>query len=263
VPIQISISNAIKGQASSGGSSFLNEYSFEFDGNTDYIEIADADNLSFGNGSTDSPFSISAWIKMNNTSGFRIFNKYSGSVNEYQFGTGGGNNLQFYIFDNTSNFKYRARLYSTTLNTGQWYHVAATYSGVGGSNAENGIKIYVDGVRVDDTTVSGGVYVAMGNKTTPVYIGKLDTSYANGLIDEVALFNSELSASDVTSIYNNGVPNNLNDLSTPPLSWWRMGDAATWTGKNWFLTDQGSGGNNGISATLPAPPTAPSTDVPT
>ena len=107
---------------------------------------------------------------MNSTTGFRIFNKYAGSVNEYSFGTGGGNNLQFYIFDNTSTFKYRARLYSTTLNTGQWYHVAATYSGVGGSNAENGIKIYVDGVRVDDTTVSGGVYVAMGNKTTPVYI---------------------------------------------------------------------------------------------
>ena len=262
MPMQISISNAIKGEPSSGGgSSFLNEYSFEFDGNFDYIDCGDNDNLSFGNGVTDSPFSISAWIKMDSTTGFRIFNKYVGSSVEYQFGTGGAEKLQFYIFDNTSNFKYRARLYNTILNTGQWYHVVATYSGVGGTNAQDGIKIYVDGIRVDDTTVSAGVYTAMGNKTTPVYIGKLDTSYADGLIDELAVFNTELSASDVSTIYNSGVPNDLTSLS--PVSWWRMGDAATWTGREWILTDQGSGGNNGFSVTLPAPPTAPSTDVPT
>jgi hypothetical protein len=113
--------------------SFINTYSLEFDGMDDYINLGDSDTFSFGNGTTDSPFSISAWIKMDSTSGFRIFNKYAGSVNEYQFGTGGGNQLQFYIFDNTSTFKYRARVYTTILNTGQWYHVAATYNGVGGN----------------------------------------------------------------------------------------------------------------------------------
>ena len=245
------------------GPSFASTNSFTFDGNSDYIDCGDNDNLSFGDGSSDSPFSISAWIKMNSTTGFRIFNKYAGSVNEYSFGTGGGNNLQFYIFDNTSNFKYRARLYSTTLNTGQWYHVVATYSGVGGTNAQDGIKIYVDGVRVDDTTVSGGVYVAMGNKTTPVYIGKLNTSYIDGNIDEVAVFNTELSGgfagSDITTIYNNGVPNDISSFN--PISWWRMGEAAIYTGREWVLTDQGSGGNDGTSDTLP--PEAISTDVPT
>ena len=210
----------------------VSKYSLAFDGTSDYIDCGDPDEFSFGNGSTDSPFSISAWIKMNSTTGFRIFNKYAGSVNEYQFGTGGGNNLQFYIFDNTSNFKYRARLYSTTLNTGQWYHVAATYSGVGGSNAENGIKIYVDGVRVDDTTVSGGVYVAMGNKTTPVYIGKLNTSYANGLIDEVAVFPIELRLSDIQAIYNNGVPTDISSYS--PLGYWKLGEEAKFT-DNWLV----------------------------
>ena len=127
---------------------FINTYSMDFDGVDDYVDCGDSDDFSFGNGATDSPFSISAWIKMDSTSGFRIFNKYAGLINEYQFGTGGAQKLQMYIFDNTNTFKYRARVYNTILNTGQWYHVATTYSGVGGTNAQDGIKIYVDGVRV-------------------------------------------------------------------------------------------------------------------
>jgi hypothetical protein len=260
VPIQISISNAIKGQASSGGSSFLNEYSFEFDGNTDYIEIADADNLSFGNGTTDLPFSISAWVKIGQTTAQGIVTKYgsTSATREYLFYTTGGK-LRLLLWGNGTN---NLATGTTNLSTDTWYHVACTYDGRGGSTAYNGITLYINGVA-ESVTTSGGGYTAMSNTSQRVEIGKYLTNELFGNLDETAIFTTELSQSDVSAIYNNGVPNNLNDLSTPPLSWWRMGDAATWTGKNWFLTDQGSGGNNGISATLPAPPTAPSTDVPT
>jgi len=224
----------------------VSNYSFQLDGINDYIDLGDSDDFSFGDGATDSPFSISAWIKMDSTSGFRIFNKYSGSINEYQFGTGGAQKLQMYIFDNTSSFKYRARVYNTILNTGQWYHVATTYSGVGGSNAQDGIKIYVNGVRVDDSSVSGGAYVAMGNKTTPVYIGKLDSSYANGNIDEVSLFNSELSASDITDIYNGGEPTTL---PSGAVVHYRLGEEATFSGGVWTVPDQ-VGTNDGTSANM-------------
>ena len=218
----------------------VSNYSMDFDGVNDYINLGDSDTFSFGNGTTDSPFSISAWIKMDSTSGFRIFNKYAGSVNEYQFGTGGGNQLQFYIFDNTSTFKYRARVYTTILNTGQWYHVAATYNGVGGTNAQDGIKIYVDGVRVDDSTVSGGTYVAMGNKTTPVYIGKLDTSYANGSIDEVSVFDTAI---DITDVWDgSGKPTTL---PSGAIAHYKMGEEATFSTK-WTVPDQ-VGSNDGTS----------------
>jgi hypothetical protein len=40
--------------------SFANTYSLAFDGVDDYVDCGDSDDLSFGNGSTDSPFSISA-----------------------------------------------------------------------------------------------------------------------------------------------------------------------------------------------------------
>ena len=46
--------------------------------------------------------------------------------------------------------------------------------------------------------------------------------FFTGKIDEVALFNSALSASDVTAIYNSGVPDDLTSYS--PTVWYRMGD---------------------------------------
>lgn len=217
-------------------SPFVNTYSLDFDGINDYVNLGDSDDFSFGDGATDSAFTISAWIKMDSTSGFRIFNKYAGSVNEYSFGTGGSNKLQMFIFDSSSNFKYRARVYNTILNTGQWYHVATTYDGVGGTNAQDGIKIYVDGVRVDDSSVSGGTYLAMGNKTTPVYIGKLDSSYANGSIDEVSVFDSVVDIADLWD--GSGKPTDLTSLS--PIAWYRFEE-----GMGTTATDSGSGGNNG------------------
>jgi hypothetical protein len=62
----------------------------------------------------------------------------------------------------------------------------------------------------------------MHNTTSPFRLGKLTTGYADGLIDETAIFSSELSASDVVSIYNNGKPADLTSLN--PLAWYRAGD---------------------------------------
>ena len=48
----------------------------DFDGVSDYVEIADSDDLSFGDGTNDSPFSMSAWINVEDVSdGFYIINK--------------------------------------------------------------------------------------------------------------------------------------------------------------------------------------------
>ena len=89
----------------------------------------------------------------------------------------------------------------------------------------------------------------------------LNQNYLDGLVDELSYFSSALSSTDIETIYNNGVPNNLNELSTLPTIWYRMGEEANYAGGEWTLTDQGSGGNDGTSDTLP--PEAISTDVQT
>ena len=117
------------------------------------------------------------------------------------------------------------------------------------------MKIYINGSLSSTTGSNGGTYVAMENTSQPFEIGR----YFNGVehfagnMDEVAVFNSELSASDVTSIYGSGVPTSLASLS--PVSWWRCGDGDT----SPTLTDNGSGGNDGTMTNF----TTFSTDVPT
>jgi hypothetical protein len=229
---------------------FTNTKSIELDGIDDYVDIADNSNLSFGNGSTDSPFSISAWVKMTDATRFRIVSKSGATNEEYLFSTGGSDTLVINLYDNSTGARI-GRLYSTALTSfqGSWIHLAATYSGNGSST---GLKIYLNGSRVDNTDNNSGSYTAMENTTQPLYIGKVTTTYANGNVDEVAVFNSELSASDVTTIYNSGVPNDISSLS--PVSWWRCGDGDT----SPILTDNGSGGNDGTMTNF----TTFSTDVP-
>ena len=203
-------------------------YSMDFDSaSSDYIDCGN--NFNFGDGTNDSPFSISAWINMTSTSGFRILNRYNGGNLEYSFGTGGGNKLQFFIFDDIT--KYRAIVMTTVLNTGQWYHVAATYSGVGGQDAQDGMIIYVDGVPATVTETIVGAYQAMPNLPIDAYIGKLDTSYANGKIDAVAIYNYELSQDQVTTLYGTGSAiGNPMALPSPPIAYYPLGTSA-WNGQ--------------------------------
>jgi len=246
------------------GSSFENVNSFIFDGNIDYIDCGDNDNLSFGNGATDSAFSISFWVNLNSLSGNNnvFIGKDSGSPNrEYAVGMfSNSNKVRFFIKDNGGNSQQSIDS-TTNLTTTNWFHIVTTYSGVGGSNAADGMKIYINGNLETSTNIIKQSYTAMKNTSALLTIGKIDSSPSqiSGLIDETAIFTTELSQGDIDTIYNNGVPNDLSSFN--PISWWRMGEAATYAGGAWTLTDQGSGGNNGFSDTLP--PSALSTDVPT
>jgi len=235
-----------------GGSSFSNTKSILLDGIDDYVDIADNNNLSFGNGVTDSPFSISAWIKIGQTSAQGIVTKYGSTTatREYLFYTTGGKIRLLFIDANNGANNFATGTTSLSINT--WYHVCATYDGSGGSTAYNGMTLYINGVS-ESVATSGGSYTAMSNTSQSVEIGKYSTNKLLGNIDEVSIFNTELSASDITTIYNGGVANDISSLN--PLSWWRCGDSDTAP----ILSDNGSGGNDGTMENF----STFSTDVPT
>lgn len=232
--------------------SFVNTYSVDFDGTNDYMSIPDADAFSLGDGAgTDNAFSISSWFNADSISTFYIATKDgSGSGREWAFRTV-SSQLHFFAFGTGGG--YIGRKYSTNLSTGQWYHAVMTYDA---SKASSGIKLYLNGTRVDNGDYVAGSYTAGRNSSTAVRVGALqvNSTYSNGKIDEVAFFNTELSASNVSSIYNSGVPTDISSFS--PVGWWRMGDDDNGTGTT--VTDQGSGSNNG---TLTNGPTF-STSVP-
>jgi hypothetical protein len=225
------------------GSSFASTNSFTFDG-TDYIDCGYISSIN-----SASTVSISMWVKKSSTSGVNI--SVGSLVNNIN-----GIWLNWYT-DNTLYFTVRNGAFMTTTyalsGDTNWHNIVGVYNGVNS-------KIYVDGSLVaTGSNVPSSLSPSAGSN---FQIGALDGSFfTSGNIDEVAIWNSELSATDATSIYNSGVPNDISSLS--PVSWWRMGEAANYAGGQWTLTDQGSGGNDGTSLTFPAPPAQPSTDVPT
>jgi len=220
-----------------GASDYTNTKSILLDGVDDYVSCGDADNLSFGDGSSDSPFSISAWIKPDVTSRFRLIFKYGSTLKEYFMQIAGGGKLQVNLKDTNNNASI-GRNGNTTIPTASWSHVVMTYNGSGSATR---IKVYLNGVLDNGSTTGSGSYTAMSNTSEPLEIGRFTSgSYADGHIDEVAIFNTELSASDITTIYNSGAPNDLTGTSGL-VSWWRMGDGDTAPA----ITDKGGGGNNG------------------
>jgi len=180
-----------------------------FDGVSDRIEIADTNEHSFGDGVNDSPFSVSAWIKIEAINkAFRVLCKWSDSSGqEWAFTTDGSDRLALFLKDFSSSSLIK-RYYSTSLSSylNQWVHVSATYDGRGGDNAGDGIDLYLNGVNVDDSNGNSGFYTAMENKNTPTYIGAVQLtsgySLAKGKMADVRLYDAELSSSDIASLYN-------------------------------------------------------------
>ena len=204
--------------------------SLNFNGSSDYIDCGDSDDFSFGDTTTDSPFSLSAWVNMTDATKFRILNKAqgtsAGNTKEYLFSTGGDDKIIFYLYqDNISTTRIGQKYNGAALTSyeGQWIHLVGTYDG---SSSANGIKIYLNGIQVADTPVTG-TYTAMQNTNEPFLIGKLTSDYANGKISNAKIFNTALSQSDVTSLYNNGTP--LSDMSsfTSLVSWYKLNNTTT------------------------------------
>jgi len=228
-------------------------YSVSLDGTDDYIDCGGDSDFSFTDGAgNDSAFSISAWVKLGSNNRTRVAGK--GNL-EWLFGTSSSNKLTLYLWSNDSTAGWIAQQETTTLATGAWHHIVATYDG---SNNASGINLYRAGSLVTMSNASTGSYAGMASQQGSLRIGQWEYppgSVMNGLVDEVAVFNYELSSSQVSDIYNGGGPGDLTSLS--PLGWWRMGDG-TEAGSGTTVYDMSSNSNNG---TLVNGPTF-STDVP-
>ena len=80
-------------------------------------------------------------------------------------------------------------------------------------------------------------------------MGRVTDSYSDIYLDEVSIFDYELTSGQVTSIYNSGTPTDLDNTSgvTAPVHWWRMGDGDTFP----TITDVGTtGGNDGTMTNM-------------
>ena len=231
-----------------GTPSFSNTKSIALDGIDDFVTFG---NMSSFSGATQ--FTFSGWYKMNvkpATDGlFDVHLDNNNFFNILPFNNG----VMYIQFKVGGTLSFAQINYNSLITQGQYFHISVAYDGSQSTNSTK-LKVYIDNVNISFGS-SGTFPSSLSSGTNEVRIGSLQYTNAllNGNADECAVFNTQLSASDVSSIYNGGVPNDISSLS--PLSWWRCGDGDTAP----TLTDNGSGGNNGTMVNF----TTFSTDVPT
>ena len=77
-----------------------------------------------------------------------------------------------------------------------------------------------------------------------------DSNHLNGSISNCSVWNAALTSAQVTEIYNEGVPSNLNNHSAYSnlVSWWQLGSNSSFN-TNWTVLDE-KGSNNGTSANM-------------
>jgi len=247
----LKLGQMIGGSNSPKPSGLLNEYSLNFDGTNDILNCGDSNDFSFGNGTTDSAFSISAWINVSTLlfAPKPIASKNESAEQEYTFYVASDGKLYFILYDTLGGSSDHATIQSAsagTITTGSWFHVVATYSGNGSTS---GMSMFVNGSALS-TTASSNNYTAMDNGTGSFLIGhdQAGRKTFSGNIDEVSIWDKELSASDVTSLYNGGTPTDLTGMSNL-VGWWRMGDP---TGVAAFPTivDQSTNSNDGTMTNM-------------
>ena len=132
----------------------------------------DADYWTRGNGSSDSAFSTGAWVRLSsNDKAQFVLTKFDvtagSSAREWFLQISSGGMPVFWLYDESANARI-ARFDSSAIPVDTWVMLVVTYDG---SGADTGIRIYRDGVRVDDGSDSGGTYTAMENTGSPVRLG--------------------------------------------------------------------------------------------
>jgi hypothetical protein len=202
----------------------LSTLSGSFDGTNDYVSIDDATGLTINGDVT-----ISLWFRSASLPGSAAFD-YMFSLSDGQSLNGQdraigirGTGSDAQIVGNTYGSGWNTPFTNTSVAVDTWCHVAAIFT-------SGSVQIYFNGVDKGSKSVT-----TIDLEYNETVIGGMKYSganYFNGFIDEVSVFNSALSASNVTAIYNSGQPADLTSLS--PVGWWRLGDG---TGD----TDSGGG----------------------
>ena len=180
-------------------------------GGAEAIEIDDSADFSF---IADSAFSIAAWIYVvNSATTQNILTKFDGTsaaeAREWTFQVDANEKLVLRLWDESEN-AYRDKRTDNAISEG-WHFVVGTYNGVGGADADGGITIYIDNIAIAISTGSAGTYAAMENTATKVVIGGYyETTGALGSfwkdkIDNVVLFDIELTPANISALYNSGI----------------------------------------------------------
>ena len=171
------------------------------------IKIGDSSEVSLNNMAA---LSISCWVKPDTFFGSGdlkgIVTKWTNNGATEQYGLYGNANSHLFaigqVFSNGVTF-------SGSIVDSSWSHLVVVYD-----IPNTSLKYYINGVLVQSLSASA---FPGSSGTSELYIGAQGTfRYYQGLIDDVAIYNSALDSTDVATLYNEvdpNLPSNLNEVS--------------------------------------------------
>lgn len=175
------------------GTGIINQ-GFNFDGVNDYY---DAGNVLDFDGST--PFSFSFWVNPNTLGNKNLLQKWTG------FNTGWiifmfGDKIRFALTNTVTTNSLRVETVNSLTTSMQ--HISISYDG---TKDVSGVNIYFNGVNQSLTTLDNTL-TGSTSTSASFEMGRNISSigWYDGIIDEVALFEKELTSSEVTELYNSG-----------------------------------------------------------
>lgn len=172
----------------------------DLDGVNQYGVVADSSSLSFGDGSTDSPFSVAISFNADSFGAGKgalvsKSTKPSAGTIEFALVINDTGNISFFCYDDDGSVSIKSTL-DAALSTSTAYEILATYDG---SGSELGLTIYVDGEEPSQTRSENGPYVAMHANSQPIEIGSsIRQSPAFSRYFDGQLWNFRLWDSEVT-----------------------------------------------------------------
>ncbi|MHB1484837.1 MAG: LamG-like jellyroll fold domain-containing protein [Saccharofermentanales bacterium] len=195
------------------------------DGTNDNFTVADSSSLKGMSGLT-----CSIWVKFNSlpAGNCQFYNKEQA----YRLNISNTGLIHF-VVATANNSWYSAGTIasaSTAISTGTWYHIVGVYNG-------SHVYLYINGSQAGSGTqdISGNI---VSNANSLNFGKDHDNYYLNGMIDEALLYNTGLSSTQVTDLYdsyNGGSPgsftlntpsNSATGVSTTPIFKWGESSSA-------------------------------------
>ncbi|OGC50096.1 hypothetical protein A2716_01365 [candidate division WWE3 bacterium RIFCSPHIGHO2_01_FULL_40_23] len=163
--------------------------SLDFDGSDDYILFGDVLDQ------TTNDFTFSAWIKRgDDTTNHEIVSKGGAAEPSYSFGIDGATDvLRLIVRDSGGQTTADS---TRTVNDTNWHHVVVV------ADRDANATFYIDGTPAGTVDISTRTGTLANGDNFEIGRSRDQTTVANGLIDDLRIFNYALTATQIKILYN-------------------------------------------------------------